>query len=62
MGREGDGFSINGPDNITNMAFMPIYGRSYTIFFFRTRIYYCLKLGMEHFAFVEEGFIPLMWA
>ena len=56
MGREGDSFSIYGPDYVTNMAFMPVYGKN---FVFRTRITIVLKLGMEHFAFVEDGFYHL---
>ena len=39
---------INGPDHMTKMVAMPIYGKTFKIFFSRTGSPMILKLGMKH--------------
>ena len=42
---------INGPGHMTMMAARPIYGKTFKIFFSRTRSPMILKLGVQHQCF-----------
>ena len=42
---------INGPDHMTKMTARPICGKTFKIFFSRTRSPMILKLGMYHWGF-----------
>ena len=50
------GLLANGPDHITNLVSMSIFGKSFKIFFSRIKLPPALKLSIQHFVLGRHHF------